>query len=101
MLDGLGAKFGMKFGRLECSLHEHVVYNAVAKSISKNIGQVTLKGLGKITASKPKRRGEFEFNDSIAAAEFMTMPRLVKNIEQMVRNILESTNKPKNADYDG
>ena len=54
----------MEIGRLEIeSGPEWVVYDPVASIISKQNGQITVDGLGKINASKPLRRGELEYFD--------------------------------------
>jgi hypothetical protein len=80
----------MEIGRLELSSHpEFVVYDPVAKAFSKYNGQVTIEGVGKVNASGPSRRGEFEFHDPRAAADYMAMPRRIDKIEQKVDKILE------------
>jgi hypothetical protein len=97
VLDALESKFGMRFGRLQGpSRPEYAVYNPLAKSFSRYIGQVTVDSHGKINASKPMKRGEFEFHSPLAAAEFMVMPRRIDNIEQIVQAILDSLNQLKN-----
>lgn len=89
VLDDLVGKFGMKFGRLQISSRpEFVVYNPLAKSISKYNGQGTVDGMGKINASKPMKQGEFEFHSPIAAAEFMAMPATSNSLrEEMIKEI--------------
>ena len=49
----------------------------LAKTISHNIGRVTVEGIGKINASLPGRYGEFEFYDPRHAAQLLDMPRCV------------------------
>ncbi|MGI8831142.1 MAG: hypothetical protein ACR2IS_00735 [Nitrososphaeraceae archaeon] len=79
----LEERLHMKFGRLELSSKgEWVVYDPIAKAFSRKIGQITVDGIGKVNASKPKRQGEFEFNDPRACADYMAMPRRVADIEQ-------------------
>lgn len=73
----------MKIGILHLSSRgEWVVYDPIAKAFSKKFGQITVEGIGKVNASKPKRQGEFEFNDPRACADYMAMPRRVAEIEQ-------------------
>jgi hypothetical protein len=91
VLNALEYRLGMKFGRLQCSSHpEFVVYSPLAKCISKYNGQVTVDGVGKINASKPMRRGEFEFHNPIAAAEFMVMPAKLNSLKEEIINEIRS-----------
>jgi DNA-binding MarR family transcriptional regulator len=56
----------MEIGRLEIERGaEWVVYDPVANLISKQNGQITVDGLGKINASKPSRKGEIEYFDPV------------------------------------
>jgi len=81
----------IEIGRLEQSSRpEYVVYDPVAKAISKHICQVDVEDIGKVNASGPRRVGEFEFYDPRAAAEYMDMPKRLSNLEQMVEKILAS-----------
>jgi predicted transcriptional regulator len=65
---------GMEIGRLEIEPGaEWVVYDPVASIISKQNGQITVDGLGKINASKPLRRGELEYFDPRFAAEYLSV----------------------------
>lgn len=80
----------MEIGRLETEHgSEWVVYDPVANFISKQNGQITVDGLGKINASKPLRRGELEYFDPRYAAEYLTMPRRISNIEQLLEDLLK------------
>jgi DNA-binding MarR family transcriptional regulator len=84
----LEGTLGMEIGRLEpSSSAEWVVYDPVAKAFSKHMGQVTVEGIGKVNASGPSRRGEFEFHDPRAAADYMAMPRRLHNVEQQLQNV--------------
>jgi biotin operon repressor len=75
----------IKIGRLEpSSKGEWVVYHPLAKKITKTIGRVTVKDIGKINASMPGRFGEFEFYDPRIAAEFLHMPMRLARLEQKV-----------------
>jgi hypothetical protein len=83
-------RLNIKFGRLELSSKgEWVVYDPIAKAFSKNLGQVKVDGIGKVNASKPKRQGEFEFNDPRTCADYMAMPRRVADIERSFQNRLD------------
>ena len=80
----------MEVGRLEIeSGPEWVVYDPVARIISKQNGQITVDGLGKINASKPLRRGELEYFDPRFAAEYLSMPRRISNIERLLEDLLK------------
>lgn len=80
----------MEIGRLEIEPGaEWVVYDPVAKLISKHNGQVTVDQLGKINASKPLRRGELEYFDPRFAAEYLSMPRRISNIERLLEDLLK------------
>ena len=80
----------MEIGRLEIeSGPEWVVYDPVASIISKQNGQITVDGLGKINASKPLRRGELEYFDPRFAAEYLSMPRRISNIERLLEDLLK------------
>jgi DNA-binding MarR family transcriptional regulator len=74
----------------------YVVYDPVAKAISKHIGQVDVEDIGKVNVSGPRRVGEFEFYDPRAAAEYMDMPKRLSNLEEMVEKILASITRDKN-----
>jgi DNA-binding MarR family transcriptional regulator len=61
-LDMRIGRLDMRIGRLNpSSKGEWVVYDPFAKSLSNQFGQITVEGVGKINASKPGRRGEFEW----------------------------------------
>jgi hypothetical protein len=79
----------MQIGRLEMEPRpEWVVYDPVANIISKQNGQVTVDQLGKINASKPLRKGELEYFDPRFAAEYLTMPRRLSHIEQLLEDLI-------------
>jgi hypothetical protein len=85
---------GFVIGRLELSSRaEFLVYDPVAKIFSKYLGQVTIDGIGKVNASSPIRIGEFEFHDPRACADYMSMPRRLRNMEQQQLNIQDELNK--------
>lgn len=85
---------GMEIGRLEIEHGaEWVIYDPVASIISNQIGQITVNQLGKINASKPKRRGELEYFDPRFAAEYLTMPRRISNIERLLEDFLKERNE--------
>jgi DNA-binding MarR family transcriptional regulator len=80
----------MEIGRLEIEHGaEWVVYDPVANLISKQNGQITVDGLGKINASKPLHRGEIEYFDPRFAADYITMPRRISNIEKLLEDLLK------------
>lgn len=89
----------MEIGRLEIEHGaEWVVYDPVANIISKQNGQITVDQLGKINASKPLRRGELEYPDPRFAAEYLSVPKRISNIEQLLEQILKlilETHQPK------
>jgi hypothetical protein len=86
--DELEERFDMQIGRLHPSPKgEWVTYDPVAKSLSNQLGQITVDGVGKINASKPRRRGEFEWFDPTNCADYMAMPRRLANIEQQQYSI--------------
>ena len=79
----------MQIGLLEPeSGPEWVVNDPVADSLCKYNGQITIKGLAKVNASKPSRRGAVEYFDPLRAAEYFTMPRRVAKIERLVEEII-------------
>lgn len=83
----LEERLGMKIGRLELSSKgEWVVYDPVAKAYSKQFGQITIDGIGKVNASKPKRIGELEFYDPRTLADYMAMPGRLHNVEEKQNN---------------
>lgn len=86
----------MEIGRLEIEHGaEWVVYDPVANLISKQNGQITVDGLGKINASKPLRRGELEYFDPRFAADYITMPTRVSNIEKLLEDLLKKVGSGK------
>jgi hypothetical protein len=79
----------MEIGRLEIEHGaEWVVYDPVANLISQQSGQITVDRLGKINASKPLHRGEIEYFDPRFAADYITMPKRVSNIEKLLEDLL-------------
>jgi hypothetical protein len=86
--DELEERLDMRIGRLNpSSKGEWVVYDPVAKSLSNQFGQITVEGVGKVNASKPRRRGEFEWFDPRECADYMVMPKRLANIEQQIDEI--------------
>jgi DNA-binding MarR family transcriptional regulator len=84
----------MEIGRLELEPGtEWVVYDPLAKYIIGYNGQITIEGLGKINASKPLRRGEIEYFDPRFAADYLTMPRRISNIEKLLEEHLKGYRK--------
>ena len=82
--------FDLQIGRLELSSKaEWVIYNPLAKTITKEIGRVTVDGIGMINASLPTRHGEFEFHDPRAAAEFLEMPGRLARLEEDMKEVLK------------
>lgn len=80
----------MEIGRLELEPGaEWVVYDPLAKLISRYNGQITLDGFGKINASKPLRRGEIEYFDPRFAVDYITMPKRISNIEKLLEDLLK------------
>jgi DNA-binding MarR family transcriptional regulator len=71
----------------QSSSPEYVVYNPIAREFSRSLGQVRVEGIGKVNASRPRRIGEFEFNDPRAAAVFMDLPRRIVELEQKVESL--------------
>jgi DNA-binding MarR family transcriptional regulator len=82
--------FGMKIGGpMQLSdKGEWVVFDPVAKSITENLGRINIDGVAKINASKPLRRGEFEFFSPLAAAEYLSMPYHVRVLEYKMDKLL-------------
>jgi hypothetical protein len=79
----LEKRLGIQIGRLHLSSKgEWVVYDPFAKSLSNQFGQITVEGVGKVNASKPGRRGEFEWFDPRDCADYMAMPKRSAMIEQ-------------------
>lgn len=83
----------VQIGRLRASSKgEWVTYDPVAKSLSNQLGQITVDGIGKVNASKPRRRGEFEWFDPRDCADYMIMPKRLANMEsaiEEIRNLLK------------
>jgi DNA-binding MarR family transcriptional regulator len=84
----LEERLDMQIGKLHpSSKGEWVVYDPVAKSLSNQFGQITVDGVGKVNASKPRRRGEFEWFDPRDCADYMVMPKRLAKIEQQIDEI--------------
>jgi DNA-binding MarR family transcriptional regulator len=78
----------MEFDRLELSSKaEFVYYDPFAKAFCKFNGQLTVDGIGKVNASKPRKIGELEFHDPRALADYMAMPRRLYNVETQVNSV--------------
>jgi hypothetical protein len=58
---GREVRYGI--GILYPSKGEWVVYDPIAKSLFNQFGQITIDGIGRVNASKPRRIGEFEWFD--------------------------------------
>jgi predicted transcriptional regulator len=87
----LEVRLGIRIGRLELSSNgEWVVYDPVARQITKEIGSVNIKGYAKINASKPGRIGEIEFHDPRAAAEYFLMPKRLARVEWIVEKLWQN-----------
>jgi hypothetical protein len=93
----LEERLDMQIGRIHpSSKGEWVVYDPVAKSLSNQLGQITIDGVGKVNASKPKRRGEFEWHDPRDCADYMAMPKRLTNIEKQQSSIITQIDEIKN-----
>lgn len=78
----------IEIGELEISSRpEYVVYSPIAKRITKSIGQIDVKGIGKLNASRPYHRGEFEFEDPRTALEFISIVDTVHILEERVSQL--------------
>jgi predicted transcriptional regulator len=87
----LEVRLGIRIGRLELSSNgEWVVYDTVARQITKEIGSVNIKGYAKINASKPGRIGEIEFLNLKDATDYFIMPGRLARVERMVEKLFES-----------
>lgn len=81
----LESRLRMKIGLPELSSKpEFVAYDYVAKKFCRSIGQLTVPGLGKMNASKPRSGGELEFNELEDAEDYMRMGGTVKALAQEV-----------------
>ena len=81
-------RLGMKIEMLQLSANgEWVVYDPFAKAFSKMFGQIKINGIGKVNASKPKRKGEFEFFDLRDCVDYIILPRKMANMEQYIHNL--------------
>lgn len=83
-------KFGLRTDKLQLgSRGEWLVYDPIARAFCKRIGQVTYEGIAKVNASKPRKLGEFEFQDPRSLKDYLLMPHMLKNIERKVGRILD------------
>jgi len=79
---------GIKFGPLkQAGKPEYAIYDPIAREYCKEFGQVTVEGLGKLNASKPRRIGEFEFYDPRSAAQYMQMPQQIESIQRTLNDL--------------
>jgi DNA-binding MarR family transcriptional regulator len=93
----LGVRLRIGIGMLELSSNgEWVVYDPVARQITKEIGSVNIKGYAKINASKPGRIGEIEFHDPRDAADYSLMPRHLSRVEWMVKELWKAHTSKQN-----
>ncbi len=81
--------YNMHIGLIELSSNgEWVVYDAVAKAVSKQYN-VNIPGIAKINASKPVKRGEFEFPTPYDASLYLSaikrIPDLVVKVDKILR----------------
>jgi hypothetical protein len=87
----LEAKLGIGIGRLQVSSKgEWVVYDPVARQITKEIGSVNIKGYAKNNASKPGRIGEVEFFNLKDATDYFLMPRRLARVEWIVEKLWQN-----------
>ena len=81
-------KIGLKVDKLQpCSRPEWLVYDPIAKAFSKNNGQVTYDGIGRVNASPPRHIGELEFNDPRMMFDYLTMPKRLQYVEAMLEGL--------------
>ena len=59
----------------------------LSKAFCKYNGQLTVDGIGRVNASKPRSIGELEFHDPRALADYMAMPRRIYNVETQIHSI--------------
>jgi len=83
-------KDGLEVGKLQSSSRgEWLIYDPIAKELCEHNGQVTYNGIVKVNASKPRKICELEFYDPRALLDYMLMPHRLKDVETMVKKILE------------
>src|SRR5437867_1322958 len=93
VIQSLNDRIGLLVGKLELSSRgEWVTYDPIARSFCKTNGQVTYNGIAKVNASKPREIGEFEFHDPRALIDYLTMPKRLKRIEEMLEKYLHVNN---------
>lgn len=86
----LEQRLHMQLGRLDLSSHgEWLTYDPIARAYTKHNGQVTIEGLAKVNASKPRCIGEFEFHDPRSLADYLAMPRRIDNIEKLLHELVD------------
>lgn len=87
----LEQRLHMQLGRLELSSRgEWLTYDPIARAWSKHNGQITIEGLAKVNASKPRCIGEFEFHDPRSLADFLAMPKRIGKIEQLLEKLVDT-----------
>lgn len=69
---------------------EWVVYSPTARWFSSTYGQVSVHGIGKVNASKPRGIGEFEFQDPRDLVDHMLVPRRVERIETILEMLVRN-----------
>jgi hypothetical protein len=82
--------YNMRIGPIELSSDgEWVVYDPVAKAVSEQ-SNVNIPGVAKINASKPVKRGEFEFPTPYAAASYLNAINLIPELLETMKKVLKS-----------
>jgi predicted transcriptional regulator len=80
----------MSIGPIELSSNgEWVVYDPVAKAVSKQFN-VNIPGVAKINASKPVKRGEFEFPTPYSAASYLNAIDMIPELLETMKKVLKS-----------
>jgi predicted transcriptional regulator len=90
VIQQLEERIGIKVGTLHLSKGtEWVVYDPIARILTKNHKQVNYDGIAIANASGPKRIGEFEFHDPRAAREYLLMPQRLQRMEVKLSRVLD------------